>query len=70
MPEFLTRERIVLHLDRIISQAEKELILISPYIKADKDTKDILKNQKRYQNPCGLRENKAKASRNVLFQRY
>ena len=47
MAEFLTRKGIVYHLDRIISEAEKELVLISPYIKADNETKDILKNQKR-----------------------
>ena len=47
MAEFLTRKGIVYHLDRIIREAEKELVLISPYIKADNDTKDILKNQKR-----------------------
>ena len=47
MAEFLTRKGIVYHLDRIIEQAEKELVLISPYIKADNETKNILKNQKR-----------------------
>ncbi len=31
MAEFLTRKGIVYHLDRIISEAEKELVLISPY---------------------------------------
>ncbi len=47
MAEFLTRKGIVYHLDRIISEAEKELVLISPYTNADDETKDILKNQKR-----------------------
>ena len=31
MAEFLTRKGIVYHLDRIIREAEKELVLISPY---------------------------------------
>ena len=47
MAEFLTRLDIVDDLHRIIKEAEKELILISPYIKADKDTKELLRETKR-----------------------
>ena len=47
MAEFHTRKGIVHCLDRIIREAEEELALISPYIKADNETKDILKNKKR-----------------------
>ena len=47
MAKFLTRKGIVYHLDRIIEEAERELVLISPYIKADDDTKDLLKNKTR-----------------------
>ena len=47
MATFLTREDIVYHLGKIIEEADKELVLISPYIKADDETKNLLKNQKR-----------------------
>ena len=47
MAEFLTRKGIVHHVDRIIADAEEEVILISPYIKADDDTKDLLKHKGR-----------------------
>ena len=47
MAEFLTRHGIVHHLHRIIKGAEKELILVSPYIKADEVTKELLKETKR-----------------------
>ena len=47
MAEFLTRHGIVHHLRTIIEDAEKELVLISPYIKADEETKDLLKDTKR-----------------------
>ena len=47
MAEFHTRKGIVHYLDRIIREAEEELVLISPYIKADNETEDILKNKKR-----------------------
>ena len=47
MAEFLTRHGIVHHLHKIIKEAETELVLISPYIKADDDTKELLKETKR-----------------------
>ena len=47
MATFLTTEDIVSHLHRIIEQAAEELILISPYIKADDKTKRLLENTKR-----------------------
>ena len=47
MAEFLTRKGIVHHLDRIIEEAVNELVLISPYIKADDETKELLKNKTR-----------------------
>ena len=47
MAEFLTRLDIVDDLHRIIKEAEKELILISPYIKADEDTKNLLEGKTR-----------------------
>ena len=47
MAEFHTRKGIVFHLDRIIDEADEELVLISPYIKADSDTKELLKDKTR-----------------------
>ena len=48
MAEFLARRHgIVHHLHRIIEGAEKELVLISPYLKADEDTKELLRETKR-----------------------
>ena len=47
MATFLTTKDIVGHLHRIIEQAAGELILISPYIKADDKTKRLLENTKR-----------------------
>ena len=47
MATFLTRKGIVHHLDRIIDEAAEELILISPYIKADDETKNLLKSKTR-----------------------
>ena len=47
MATFLTREGIVYHLGKIIEEADRELVLISPYIKADDETKNLLKNKTR-----------------------
>ena len=47
MAEFLTTKGITHYLDKIIDDAQKELVLISPYIKADETTKDLLKNKTR-----------------------
>ena len=47
MAEFLTRHGIVHHLHRIIDKAEKELVLISPYIKTAEETQELLKETKR-----------------------
>ena len=47
MATFLTRKGIVHHLDRIIDEADEELILISPYIKADEETKGLLRDKTR-----------------------
>ena len=47
MATFLTTEDIVSHLHRIVEEAAEELILISPYIKADDKTKRLLENTKR-----------------------
>lgn len=46
MATFLTRKGIVFHLDRIIEEADRELVLISPYIKADDETKNLLKDKR------------------------
>ena len=47
MAEFLARRHgIVHHLHRIIEDAEKELVLISPYLKADEDTKELLREKR------------------------
>ena len=51
MATFLTREDIVYHLGKIIEEADRELVLISPYIKADDETKNLLKNKKRAPRP-------------------
>ncbi len=45
MATFLTRKGIVQHLYKIIEEAEEELILISPYIKVDDETKSLLKKR-------------------------
>ena len=48
MAEFLARRHgIVHHLHKIIEEAKKELILISPYIRADDETKDLLTDKTR-----------------------
>ena len=48
MAKFLYRRRgIVESLHRIIEEAEKELVLVSPYIKADEETRGLLGEQKR-----------------------
>ena len=47
MAEFYTTQGITVHLKKIIDEADAELILISPYIKADSETKDLLKDKKR-----------------------
>ena len=47
MAEFYTTQGITVHLKKIIDEADTELILISPYIKADSETKDLLKDKKR-----------------------
>ncbi len=47
MATFLTRKGIIFHLDRIIEEADRELVLISPYIKADDETKNLLKDKTR-----------------------
>lgn len=47
MATFLTRKGITHQIDEIIRGAEERLILISPYINADADTKDMLRNKKR-----------------------
>ena len=39
MATFLTTDKIVSHLHRIIEEAAEELVLISPYIKADVETR-------------------------------
>ena len=45
MAAFLTREGIVRHLHKIIRQADKELVLVSPYIKVDKLTDSLLEDK-------------------------
>ena len=47
MAKYLSRKGIVYHLDKIIEEATEELVLISPYIKADDETKNLLKNKTR-----------------------
>ena len=47
MTTFLTRKGIVYHLDKIVEEANSELVLISPYIEADDETKNLLKNKTR-----------------------
>ncbi len=47
MATFLTRKGIVQRLYKIIEEAEEELVLISPYIKVDDETKNLLKKTTR-----------------------
>ena len=48
MAEVVTRVEIVRHLKGIIEEARAGLILISPYIKADEETKDLLEQTTRF----------------------
>ena len=45
MARFSTRKAATAQLEEIIKNAEKELILISPYIKIDKHTKELLEKK-------------------------
>ena len=57
MATFLSREGIVDHLHKIIDEAEEELVLISPYIKADDETKSAAQeNKARYSHSRDLWE--------------
>ena len=47
MATFLTTKGVAHHLDKIIEEADGELVLISPYIKADDTTKNLLKDKTR-----------------------
>ena len=47
MAKFLTRRRIVGRLEEIINEADRELFLVSPYIKPDEGIRNLLKNKKR-----------------------
>lgn len=42
MAEFITREAIVDHIARIIKEAEKEIVLISPFVNADQETEKLI----------------------------
>ena len=64
MATFLTREGIVNHLHKIIDEADKELVLISPYIKADDETKSLLKNTRRG-TPIHVIFGKSQSERNL-----
>ena len=46
MVEFHVTKGIAYHLDRIIEQADKEIILISPFIDADSFTREIIERKK------------------------
>ena len=50
MATFLTREDIVKNLHRIIDEADRELVLISPYIRLADETKSLLKSKTRRTN--------------------
>ena len=47
MAKFLTRAGIVHYLEEIIKESGSELVLISPYIKADDEIKNLLKDKTR-----------------------
>ena len=47
MAEFLTTKGITAHLHKIIADAQRELVLISPYIKSDDVTKGLLESTTR-----------------------
>lgn len=47
MAEFITRKAIVHRIAKIIEEAEEEIVLISPYINADNETKKLIENTKR-----------------------
>lgn len=47
MAEFITRKAIVHRIAKIIEEAEEEIVLISPYINADNETKRLIENTKR-----------------------
>ena len=64
MAKFLSREGIVHHLHKIIQEAEEELVLISPYIKADEETKNLLKDTRRG-TPIHVIYGKSQSERNL-----
>ena len=45
MAEFLTTKGITYRLEEIIKSAEKRLVIISPYLKLDKHTKELLEER-------------------------
>lgn len=50
MAQLLTRHGIVDRIYKIIDEAKRELVLISPYIKMDEDTKTLLKEKAKAPN--------------------
>ena len=71
MADFLTREGIVQHLESIIEEAKREVILISPYIKLDKHIQELLGGQKRNVDiHVVYRENKLKPNESRFLERH
>ena len=71
MADFLTRDSIVQRLERIIAEANEEIILISPYIKLDKRIQELLGEQKRSTKIHVIyRENKLNPDESSFLQRH
>ena len=71
MADFLTREGIVQHLESIIAEAKREVVLISPYIKLDKHIQKLLGGQKPYVDiHVVYRENKLKPNESRFLERH
>ena len=65
MAKFLPRKGIVYNLDKIIDEAAEELILISPYIKADDETKSRIEKSTRRGTRIDVIYGKSQSERNL-----
>ena len=65
MAKFLPRKGIVYNLDKIIDEAAEELILISPYIKADDETKSRIEKSTRHGTRIDVIYGKSQSERNL-----
>ena len=65
MATFLPRKGIVFNLDKIIDEAAEQLVLISPYIKADDETKSRIEKSTRRGTRIDAIYGKSQSERNL-----